>query len=457
MQRVFASLLLVMIAILPGFGCKSGGSAAQKLLEPVKLTYWSVFNDSDSMEGIITAYRALHPNVSIEYTKLRYDEYNDALLRAFAEDRGPDIFSVQNTGMKGALSLIAPMPSTVELAYQETRGTIKKELVTVVRKEPTLSLRSLNDTFIDVVPDDVVYPATEQGQVVNRIYGLPLSVDTLALYYNRDLLDAAGIPTPPSTWEEFQADVVKLTKYDAKGKVVQSGAAIGTGKNVERAGDILSALMMQSNVPMADTRGRATFSQKQPGSREVPAVEAWRFYTNFANPTKEVYTWDTSLGSSFDAFAAGQTAFFFGYSYHDALIKARSPKLRFSVAPLPQLDAAKPVNFAQYWVETVSKKTKHASFAWDFVQFAAKEANVKSYLQVAKKPTALRNLVLWQADDALLAPFASQLLRAKDWYNGKNPDAALRAVADMIDKVVSGTMPIEEAIVSAEAQVNQTL
>jgi ABC-type glycerol-3-phosphate transport system substrate-binding protein len=127
------------------------------------------------------------------------------------------------------------------------------------------------------------------------------------------------------------------------------------------------------------------------------------------------------------------------------------------VAPLPQLDAAKPVNFAQYWVETVSKKTKHASFAWDFVQFAAKEANVKSYLQVAKKPTALRNLVLWQADDALLAPFASQLLRAKDWYNGKNPDAALRAVADMIDKVVSGTMPIEEAIVSAEAQVNQTL
>lgn len=457
MRRFLSFLTLIMLAILPGFGCKGGGSGAQKLLEPVKLTYWSVFNDSDSMEGIITAYRALHPNVSIEYKKLRYDEYNDALLRAFAEDRGPDIFSVPNTGMKGALSLISPLPSTLELAYQETRGTIKKELITVVRKEPTLSLRSLSDKFVEVVPDDVVYPATEKGQVVNRIYGLPLSVDTLALYYNRDLLDAAGIPTPPTTWDEFQAAVIKLTKYDAKGKIAQSGAAIGTGKNVERSGDVLSALMMQSGVPMADTRGRATFSQKQPGSREVPAVEAWRFYTDFANSTKETYTWDNSLGSSFDAFTTGQTAFFFGYSYHDALIRARSPKLRFSVAALPQLDTAKPVNMAQYWIETVSKKTKHANFAWDFVQFAAREDNVKSYLQAGKKPTALRSLVLSQADDSVLAPFASQLLLAKDWYNGKNPDAAMRAMAEVIDKVVDGTMPIEEAIVSAEAQVNQTL
>ncbi len=456
-SRATLALLALSLAIFPGFGCAGGTKEAKTALEQVTLTYWRVFDDSDTFSDIISAYRQMHPNVRIDYKKLRYDEYQKELIQAFAEDRGPDIFSVQNAGIKGMLPLIMPMPDTVKIAYQETKGTIKKETIVVLRTEPTLSIRSLNDQFVQVVSDDVIYPVTQDGETKNRIHGLPLSVDSLALYYNRDLLDAAGIPEPPKTWGEFKDAIIKLTKYDAKGKIAQSGAAIGYGSNIDRSSDILSLLMMQIGARLSDARGFATFAEKAPGERVAPAVDAVRFYTDFANPTKEVYTWSPSFTSSFDAFAAGQTAFFFGYSYHSPLLKTRSPKLRFAVSVVPQLEGGKKANIANYWIETVSKKTKNPDWAWDFVQFAAKAEQAKLFLAKAKKPTALRSVVLGQLDDATLAPFADQVLTAEDWYNGKDPIAADKIMEQMIDDIVDGTQLIEDAIKNAQSAVNQTI
>ena len=64
-----------------------------------------------------------------------------------------------------------------------------------------------------------------------QIYGLPLSLDTMAIYYNKDLLDRSSVPEPPKTWEEFAVAVKKITKYDKQtNKITQSGAALGAGK-----------------------------------------------------------------------------------------------------------------------------------------------------------------------------------------------------------------------------------
>jgi len=455
------TLLSVGLAIFPGLGCRGGSNAAQQALQPIELTVWRVFDGQDTFDPMIEAYRRIHPNVKINYRKLRFEEYEGELIRALAEDRGPDIFSVHNTWMKGYTDLISPMPDTVKLTYQEMKGTLKKELVVALRTEQTLSLRELTDSFVQVVPEYVVYPATDAAGTKNRIYGLPLSVDTLALYYNKDILDAAGIPQPPATWEEFQADVVKLTKYNANGGIAQSGAAIGTGSNVERSTDILSLLMMQSGAQMSDARGQARFAEtvSGPSGRSLPSADALRFYTDFANPTKEAYTWDKSFTGSFDAFVAGQTAFFFGYSYHDPLIKARAQKLNIGLAPMPQIseDLRARINYANFWIESVSKKSDNPDWAWDFIQFTAAEENVDSFLSAARKPTALRSLVLKQNEDFDLSVFADQVLSAQAWYNGNDATSAEKAMEKMIDSIVSGTHTIEEALGIAQNEVNQTL
>jgi multiple sugar transport system substrate-binding protein len=448
--------ILLLPIILLGAGC-GGASAAEKLATtPVTITIWRVFDDNTTMTTIMNAYRALHPNVSFEYRELRFDEYQDELIRAFAEGQGPDIFSLHNTWIGSYESLIQPLPDSLTIPYSETRGTIKKETVYTIQEEPTLSERALKSQYVDVVVNDVLrpYKPNAKAQEKNRIFGLPLGLDSLALFFNKDLLNAAGIPEPPSTWTQFQDQVTQLTQISTSDVIVQAGAAMGTSRNVERASDLLSILMMQNGTQMTDSRGRATFGQETDAG--FLSAEAVRFYTDFANPLKAVYTWNEDMPDSFDAFTSGNTAFFFGYSYHYDLIRAANSKLNFAVSALPQIDGGKVVNYANYWVETVAKSSDAGDWAWDFVQFAAQEDQVKSYLQGAKKPAALRSLINSQLEDETLSVFASQTLTADSWYRGSDAAVAEEAFLDLIDAILAGEEQ-QRALKDAQNAVNQSL
>ncbi|TAK04140.1 extracellular solute-binding protein [Patescibacteria group bacterium] len=456
-KRSIAGALLTAL-VLTGQGCGGPSAAEVAATKPVTLTVWRVFDTANTMRDIMDAYTKVHTNVSFKYVQLRPEEYRDELLRAFAEGKGPDIFSVHNDGMGEFKSLMAPLPATLKIPYTTVTGSVKKEKVTVIREDPTITPREVRRDFLDVVAGDVVLPfqATQNAPTEEKVYGLPLFVDTMALYVNRDLLNAAGIAEPPVTWDEFQAAVMKLTKVGPNNEIIQSGAALGTGANVERAFDILSVLMMQNGTQMTDSRGNPTFGSYETPAHTNPGQDAVRFYTDFANPTKEVYGWNAQQPNSFDAFVAGKTAFFFGYAYHLPRIRARAPKMNVEVSPMPQIKDSRAVNMANYWIETVSKASKNQNFAWDFVQFAASAEQVPSYLKAAARPTARRALIQSQVNDEDLAVFVGQLLTAKDWYRGADAATAEAAFEKLIDDVLAG-MDVEDAIKSAQNRVIQTL
>jgi multiple sugar transport system substrate-binding protein len=459
-KKSLGIFLLLTFIITAGPICRGTSQEVAEAMKPVSLTFWRVFDDGDSMGEIISAYRLLHPNVSINYRKFRFEEYEEQLLNAMAEDRGPDLFSIPNTWVKKYETKILPMPKSTTLPYQVTTGTIKKETVTELRTSATLSLRALKTDFADQVAKDVVLKYQEAGQAAeDRIFALPLYLDTLVLFYNRDILNAAGIPEAPRNWTEFQQAIKKITKIDKQGNILQSGAAIGTAYNVERAPDIISLLMMQNGTAMTDDGGSATFANIPPGGTmpNPPGEDALGFYTDFASPYKEVYTWNAAMPASLEAFTTGRTAFFFGYSYHTPQIKNLAPKLNFAVAKMPQIEGGQEVNFANYWVETVSRKTKNSNEAWDFLQFASRAENVQKFLAKTKKPTALRSLIASQIEDIDLSVFASQILTAKSWYHGYGATAAEKIFEDMIEQVVAGSQTPKEAINWAQGRVNQTM
>lgn len=451
-MKKFAFFLMLCVLVTTGQGCLGGGSA-QDQLEQVTLDYWRVFDGKDDFEEIIDAYHALHPNVTINYRRLRFEEYEDELIRALAEGRGPDVFTIHNTWMNEYQDLILPMPDTVNISYLESRGTLRKETVVVETENRTLTEAQLRSQFVEQIENDVVLNNPTGG---TSIYGLPLSFDTLALFYNRDLLDAAGFPNPPKTWDEFQSMIPNLTSYSEDGTILQSGAALGTSDNVERVTDILSLLMMQVGTSMTDTRGQITFDNPD-ADDFYPALNALEFYTDFANPTKEAYTWNDSFGNSFDEFAGGNTAFFLGYSYHIPLLRTTAPRLNFAVTGVPQLAGdVQQINFANYWVETVADSTEAPDWAWDFLLFAAGEDNVGSYLTAARKPTALRNLISTQLDDEELAVFSEQSLTAESWYHGSDATAAEDALKELIDTILLGTTEPKDALARAASKVQQT-
>jgi multiple sugar transport system substrate-binding protein len=421
-----------------------------------------VWDGPDAFEEIITAYNQLHPFIKINYKKLRYSEYERELLEAMAEDRGPDILSIHNTWVKKYQNMLAPMPDTITMAYPIVKGTIKKEVIPELRTKKSLSLGELENNFVDVVYGDVVYPEIVEKEVVGeRIYALPLSVDTLAMYYNKDLLNNSGIPETPGYWNTaFQQTVKKLTKQDTKGNIIQSGVALGGSTNIERYSDILSVLMMQNGTVMLED-GRVLFHSIPSYLKNdniFPGLEALRFYTDFANPAKEVYSWNSEMENSLNLFIQGKLALFFGYAYHLPEIKTGAPKLNFGVAKLPQIEgSSQQINFANYWVEGVSKKSEHITEAWDFVQFMASSEQVKKYLDKVKKPTALRALVNDQAADDDIKVFVEQVLTAKSWYKGDDANAAEIIIGEMIDSMVRGDDKPDNIIKLGAGRVQQTL
>ncbi len=160
-------------------------------------------------------------------------------------------------------------------------------------------LTPLPETVIKA--DDIrkVYPPVIQTDLVRRggLYGLPLSMDTLVLYSNDDILKAAGVSVP-TTWEDFIKTAKSLTVKDEGGIIKTSGSSIGTYDNVTHAPDIIAMLMAQEGVNFSD------FEKSQPKTSR-----ALTFYTNFAIGDDRV--WDNSLESSQVAFAKGNVGLLF--------------------------------------------------------------------------------------------------------------------------------------------------
>jgi len=438
-----------------GFGCALQTAEQQAAIQPIVLNYWRVWDDQDAFDQIIKDYQVVHPNITINYRKFRYEEYETELLNALAEDRGPDIFSIPESWLRKYQAKLQPMPPQIKMGYIIEKGSffnLQKTKVIEVRTENTPTLREIKDSYIDTVFTDAV--------IDSQVFGLPLSLDTLVMFYNKDIINQAGITQIPTTWNAFQDAVVKATKFETESKIIQSGTALGTGFNIERSFDIISALMMQSGAVMSDSRNYPSFFSTvlKNGARINPGLTALQFYSDFASPIKSVYSWNNTMPNSLQAFMAGQVGFFFGYNYHVPQIRASS-RVNFAIAPIPQIPGNPIVNYANYWLETVSKKSKYPNEAWNFVLFMNQPAEVRKYLAVTNNPTALKALITEQQDNEDLHAASTQTLTARTWYYGYDVAAAEQTFKEMAERflLVTDQQGISDVMQVATQKISQTI
>lgn len=451
------TMLIIASLALMGIGCRGGDSTSkQNLATPVNLTWWRATGTASDFSDIITDYQSKHPNVTVKVRIINPQEFKDTTTRALLAQKGPDIISLPNTELGAWRDALVPLPPKLDLTFLELSSTfgcsVNQQPTAITKTVPTLTLAQLKNTFIDAVANDTV--------LGGGTYGLPMSLDTLVMFYNRDLLAAANLPQPPATWSEFKNAVQRITKLDRQGRPLVSGAALGTADNVPYAADILSTLMLQNNTPMVSSSGTVATFNRTVGSGEksyTPGADAVQFYVDFANPGKETYTWSADEPDAWEAFATGRVGFTFGYWRDYAGLKQRAPQVSIGVAGFPQIDGTdKPAYYTSYYLETVTKQSKHQAEAWDFIQFASRPPEVNKYLATTKQLTAVRNLVQGQIDDIDQGPAAKQLLSSKSWYHGLRFDIATGALLTLIRQVAGGT-EITSALDFAARQVGQTL
>ncbi len=425
MRKIFLSVLTIVL-LTTGLGCKGPNKEEQAASRPVSLTYWTVFDNVGELQRLAAAYKLSRPYVTINIRQLRYEEYQDKFLTALADDVGPDIMSIHVRDLQKHITRLSTVPASVKVANIQTSGGLNPEVTVTMEQNIMPTVTNVRTNYLQTVGEDVI--------LGGKIYGLPLTVDTMALYYNKDLLDAAGIATPPTNWEEFLTAVQASTKIDATDPtiILQSGAGIGTGKNIDNAPDIYAALLMQKGVKIIEN-GSVRFTENPQQQNESPALESLRFYTDFARPDKEAYTWNEAQENAFDQFVRGKSVFYFGFGFDYDRIKARAPQMNLALTPMLQLNSGSVANVANYWIQTVPKKSKHQNEAWDFVRFLSTPDNIKAYSQKAHAPSALRTHNRDQKNEENpLYPFATQVLQAQNWYRGKDYSGAQGAFRELI-------------------------
>lgn len=403
-------LLVVFSSVFIFAGCREKTPPEKKqTYDGIELTYYKMFDDSDLIEPLLKDYEASHPGLKVRYRKFaNFDEYQKVILNEMAEGEGPDIFSMQNTWFFSNYKKLAPMPDSFGVPAD------------------------FAETFVDVAYKDLVRTDEEGNE---RVYGMPMTVDNLALYYNKDHFEDR-IPSrgrPADTWEGIKEDVVLLNKEDSSfDRFDVSGIAMGRADNVSRAVDTLYLLFLQYGVELYDDiLSKAVFAGKEGVSNNYPGLKALEFLVSFSNSEEKNYSWneyvveDDAESQEIRAFAEGKVSMIVGYAYtYDlilneiALLNSKGSdsisKSAIKVAPIPQLydpkkSQDKRVTYASYFAEGVSRNSEHQDLAWDLLIHMASKESQEFYFKEAKKPTSRRDLIDAQKKDPIYGVFVAQV------------------------------------------------
>ncbi|MDO8513973.1 MAG: extracellular solute-binding protein [bacterium] len=352
--------------------------------------------------------------------------YESELTNALASGTGPDLFLMrQDYALKDA-GKVALIPFSA------------------------LSQAQFENAFIEAASPFL----TQKG-----VTAVPLLADPLILYWNKDMLAAGGFAQPPKYWDELFNMAQKITTKDDTGSIRKSTVAFGEYQNVTNAKDIVATMILQSGstITAYDNGGHLTPAlAPRAGGATQASVSALRFYTEFADPSKNSYSWNRSLPEAQKAFASGDVALYIGYASEAPLIARTNPNLNFTASPMPQIrTGGKTLTAARVYALGASRAGKNPTAAITAAFLLASSENAKALSSALGIPSARRDVVgqSAQGTDDL---FNKQAILANSWLD-PDPEKTATLFRAMIEGTTSGTLQVSEAIQRADQQLAQIL
>jgi multiple sugar transport system substrate-binding protein len=213
---------------------------------------------------------------------------------------------------------------------------------------------------------DFVEPAMKQAVYDGKTYAIPLGVHTHQLMYNKTLLAEAGYDAPPTTIEEWEEMIPKLTKTDDDGTITQLGYA-----QTEPSRSFLSLAFMFGGSFYGD-------AGETPTPNNDGAQAALDFYwDNIIEPygadkVQEFYSGFGELYSPEHPFYKGKMAMYIDGANQVTTIEQLAPDLDYGVAPLPYPEdfpdraGTTEITNSTYFIPANSK---HKDEAWEFMKY----------------------------------------------------------------------------------------
>ena len=379
---------------------------------------------SQVIASLLEDFNRANPTFVVKYEEKSADTFDNDLLEALASGVGPDMFFISD-----------------DLAYKYSN-----KIFTI--PYTSFPINTFKNSFVG---------AGEVFLTSKGVLALPLTVDPLMMYYNRSTLDANGIAYPPVYWDEFSSLVSLLTKKDDRNVITKSTVAMGQFSNVLYAKDILTTLFMQAGNSIVSEKDGSFASVLSGNGAKYDLSSILKFYTDFADPLKDVYSWNKSFPNSRDAFSAENLAFYFGYASELQSLVNKNPNQNFLVAPMPQIRNSNfKLTSAHVTGIAISSFSKNFNTAFTATGLMANSDFASKFAISLGVAPARRDLLKTMPTDAYLPIFYSSALFARSWLD-PSPKDTNNIFQGMVEKVLSNSMSVTQAISDASAKLGLLL
>lgn len=273
---------------------------------------------------------------------------------------------------------------------------------------PTVSVYAANEITLPIDDfftkedwDDFLDSSKQQNTYDGKIYAIGATESSVALYYNVDMLEAAGIRIPASkeeawTWSEF---------YDAAKKLTKDGV-VGTNIIMDK-GEGLPYVLEQFWISNGTDLVSADGSQANGYINSPEGIEAAEFLNSLI---QEGYA---NIDPIQKEFHNERAATMLGGSWEVATLENDYPDLNWGVTYFPVADNGGTLTSPTGdWVASVTKNTQDMEAVKEVMQFLFSEENVTTYAQAISKPPTRKSSydVLTEYNEYPRSLFKEQLM-----------------------------------------------
>lgn len=343
---IIASATAAAVAVS---GCAVGGDQKVASSAPAKLSgtisLWHHYSDREARvyQSAVDGFEKANPGVHV---KVHSNQEDTKITQVLSSGGDIDVMIVN---------------------INDTLGTLCKSMTDLA---PYMSR--------DKVPESDFQPTFAKATTVNnRHCALPTTSDVNGLYYNTDLLKAAGYTSPPKTLDELESMALKMTTYNPDGSIKTLGfdPLIGFDEtSTSTLGAAAGASWLKGGKAATD-------------SPEWQKIIQWQKAFVDKIGYKKLKTFSAGLGDEFSAnnpFQKGKIAMALDGEWRVAFIQDQAPKLHYATAPAPVLSGS-PAHYgggAEGGAAIgINARSKNQELAWALVKYLT--ANTSAAVGIA--------------------------------------------------------------------------
>lgn len=400
-----------LAALATGISMLALGSA-----QAVEIEYWQYVFDSrvQAMDKLIANFEAANPGITVKQTTFPYADYQTRVVAAKAAGQGPDV---------------------VQLFYGWLDNFVAGGLIQPL-DPAAFPHDAIEKDFFPIVT------AMKRG---DDYYGLPTAVRSLALFYNKALLDEAGV-TPPTNLNELLKVAEATTKRDGAGNITTAGITMDmAGQDHHWWREVL---IRQFGGEPYNAEGNVAYNSDA-------GAKALEFYTDLQTKQKVGLVGFMDEGQA--AFRAGMAAMTIDGTFR--LGAFSSNPFEWGVVELPADANGMRSNYSSYFANAIgaTAQGEELEAAKKFLAYITSPEAMNIWLETVGELPARRDVALTEAN--LSDPIRSPFLKGLEYAHTTQfvDEAGQRQTAiDMVNRVLLENQSIADSLKQA-AEAEQAI